>query len=169
MVALVTETVIRWRTLLFSSHDQTFDSFPTSQVSDDELAPFFSNRLKAVEHCCQLWLSCVRKSPHLLSHLLAPLDADEPTGRQPLPAPISCFWDPVPHHLLMVVPQEPFSEGAFRLPSPLNQKSNVLFSSVQFSHLVVSDSLRPHESQHTRPPCTSPTPGVHPDSCPSSQ
>ena len=43
------------------------------------------------------------------------------------------------------------------------------FSSVQFSHSVVSDSLRPHESQHTRPPCPSPTPGVHSDSCPSSR
>ena len=44
-----------------------------------------------------------------------------------------------------------------------------LFSSVQFSHSVVSDSLGPHESQHTRPPCPSPTPGVHSDSHPSSQ
>ena len=43
------------------------------------------------------------------------------------------------------------------------------FSSVQFSRSVVSDSLPPHESQHTRPPCPSPTPGVHPDSRPSSQ
>ena len=42
------------------------------------------------------------------------------------------------------------------------------FSSVQFSCSVVSDSLRPHELQHTRPPCPSPTPGVHPNSCPSS-
>ena len=42
-------------------------------------------------------------------------------------------------------------------------------SSVQFSCSVVSDSLRPHELQHTRPPCPSPTPGVHPDSCPSSR
>ena len=41
-------------------------------------------------------------------------------------------------------------------------------SSVQFSRLVVSDSLRPHESQHARPPCPSPAPGVHSDSCPSS-
>ena len=39
----------------------------------------------------------------------------------------------------------------------------------QISCSVVSDSLRPHESQHTRPPCPSSTPGVHPDSCPSSQ
>jgi len=43
------------------------------------------------------------------------------------------------------------------------------FSSVQFSCSVVSDSLRPHESQHARPPCPSPTPGVHSDSRPSSQ
>ena len=37
--------------------------------------------------------------------------------------------------------------------------------SVQFSHSVLSDSLRPHEAQHTRPPCPSPTPGVHSNSC----
>ena len=43
------------------------------------------------------------------------------------------------------------------------------FSSVQFSRSVKSDSFRPHESQHPRPPCPSPTPGVHPDSRPSSQ
>ena len=47
--------------------------------------------------------------------------------------------------------------------------SSVQFSSFQFSRSVVSDSLRPHESQHARPPCPSPTPGVHSDSCPSSQ
>ena len=39
----------------------------------------------------------------------------------------------------------------------------------QISRSVVSNSLRPHESQHTRPPCPSPTPGVHLDSRPSSQ
>ena len=43
------------------------------------------------------------------------------------------------------------------------------FSSVQFSRSVMSSSLRPHESQDTRPPCPSPTPGVHSDSHPSSQ
>ena len=41
--------------------------------------------------------------------------------------------------------------------------------SVQFSHSVVSNSLRPHESQHARPPCPSPTPGHHSDSRPLSQ
>ena len=44
----------------------------------------------------------------------------------------------------------------------------MLISSVQFSCLVVSDSLRPHESQHTRPPCPSPSPRVHSNSHPSS-
>ena len=47
--------------------------------------------------------------------------------------------------------------------------STECFSSVQFSRSVVSDSLRPHESQHARPPCPSPTPGVHSDSHPLSQ
>ena len=42
-------------------------------------------------------------------------------------------------------------------------------SSVQFSCSVLSYSLRPHESQHTRPPCPSPSTGVHSNSCPSSQ
>ena len=42
-------------------------------------------------------------------------------------------------------------------------------SSVQFSRSVVSNSLQSHESQHTRPPCPSPTPRVHPNPCPSSR
>ena len=41
-------------------------------------------------------------------------------------------------------------------------------SSFQFSRSVVSDFLWPHESQHSKPPCPSPTPGVYPHSCPSS-
>ena len=45
---------------------------------------------------------------------------------------------------------------------------SVQFSSVQFSCSVVSDSLRPCESQHTRPPCPSPAPRVYSNSCPSS-
>ena len=47
--------------------------------------------------------------------------------------------------------------------------SFTLFSSVQFSCSVVSHSLQPHEQQHARPPCPSPTPRVHPNPCPSSQ
>ena len=48
------------------------------------------------------------------------------------------------------------------------QTHNSQFISVQFSHSVMSDSLRPHELQHARPPCPSPTPGVYPNPCPSS-
>ena len=59
------------------------------------------------------------------------------------------------------------------LPSPIRfpelHPNSLQFSSVQFSHSVVSDSLQPHESQHARPPCPSPTPGVHPNSHPLSQ
>ena len=44
-----------------------------------------------------------------------------------------------------------------------------LFSSVQFSRSVMSESLWPHEPQYARPPCPSPTPGVHSNSCPLSR
>ena len=53
------------------------------------------------------------------------------------------------------------------------QKTKIMasspISSVQFNHSVVPDSLRPYEPQHTRPPCPSPTPGVHPNPGPSSR
>ena len=42
----------------------------------------------------------------------------------------------------------------------------ILSYAVKFSHSVVSDSLQPRESQHSRPPCPSPAPRVHPNSCP---
>ena len=47
--------------------------------------------------------------------------------------------------------------------------SSVQFSSLHFSPSVVSESLRPHGLQHARPPCPSPTPGVHSNSCPFNQ
>ena len=58
-------------------------------------------------------------------------------------------------------------------PKSSHHKKTIFFYlsfsfSVQFSLSVVSDSLGPHELQHARPPCPSPTPGVHSNSCPSS-
>ena len=50
--------------------------------------------------------------------------------------------------------------------SPSNMQLQSYSLSVQFSRSVVSDSLRPHGLQHTRPPCASPTSGVYPNSCP---
>ena len=49
-----------------------------------------------------------------------------------------------------------------RLP---NVEHRICLHSVQFSRSVMSDSLRPHGLQHTRPPCPSPTPGVYLNSC----
>ena len=59
----------------------------------------------------------------------------------------------------------------FQLIAGCTQKraNSISIRSDQISRSVVSDSLWPHESQHTRPPCPSPTPGVHWDSRPSSQ
>ena len=51
----------------------------------------------------------------------------------------------------------------------LRDRKAFKYHSVQFSCSVVSDSLRPHELQHAKPPCPSPTPGVHSDSRSSSQ
>ena len=56
----------------------------------------------------------------------------------------------------------------FQKPSKCVSASPVI-GSILFSRSVVSDSLRPHESQQARPPCPSQTPGVHSDSSPSSQ
>ena len=52
---------------------------------------------------------------------------------------------------------------------PLVPPGKPIKTSVQFSHSVVSDSLWPHELQHSRPPCPSPTPRVHSNSRPSSR
>ena len=45
------------------------------------------------------------------------------------------------------------------------QNSAPIYDSVQFSRSVMFNTLRPHELQHTRPPCPSPSSGVHPNSC----
>ena len=57
-------------------------------------------------------------------------------------------------------------QGCISSPCLLNLYAE--FSSVQFSRSVMSNPLRPHESQHARPPCPSPTPGIYSDSRPSS-
>ena len=54
--------------------------------------------------------------------------------------------------------------------NPLNLSIYIiLYIHIQFGRSVLSDCLQPHESQHARPPCPSPTPGVHSNSRPSSQ
>ena len=69
----------------------------------------------------------------------------------------------------MSVPQRGIESGpqAAKAPSPNHWTTKC--SSVQFSSSVVSKSLRPHESQHARSPCPSPTPRVYSNSCPLSR
>ena len=64
------------------------------------------------------------------------------------------------HVLISIDTEKPFDK--------IQHSFMIQFSSVQFSCSVVSDCSRPHELQHARPPCPSPTPGVHSDLCPSS-
>ena len=65
--------------------------------------------------------------------------------------------------------QQAFKPVPASYPVEFPSTPNDTISSVQFSRSVVPDSLRPHEPQHARPPCLSPTPGVHPNPCPSSR
>ena len=67
-------------------------------------------------------------------------------------------------HYTEVWLQEESKDGLHKL-----QGGDLMLLSVQFSCSIVSDSLRPHEPQHARPPCPSPTPRVHPNSCASSR
>jgi len=67
----------------------------------------------------------------------------------------------LPHHLIFLL----IYTCSLISPALKYMKASPDSQSVsQFSHSVVSDSLQPHESQHARPPCPSPTPGVHSDS-----
>ena len=70
--------------------------------------------------------------------------------------------------LLMKMKEESEKVGLKLNVQKMKITASCLISSVHFSLSVVSDSLRPHKSQHARPPCPLPTPGVHPDSHPSS-
>ena len=70
-------------------------------------------------------------------------------------------------HYVYYCGQESLRRNGVALMS--TKESRTQFSSVQFSYSVMSDSLRPHELQHARPPCPSPTPRVHSNSCPLSR
>ena len=77
----------------------------------------------------------------------------------------------IPSHLLLLITIPHPSSGVFPnwFLATFESSTVTSFSSVQFSCLVVSDSLQPHGPQHARPPYTSPTPRVDSNSCPLSQ
>ena len=84
----------------------------------------------------------------------------------------SCSFSALSQFLLILLTSN-FLRKMLHCPFVLDNASFSVFSwhlgSVHFSCSVMSDSLRPHELQHARPPCPSPTPGVHPNGCASSR
>ena len=101
---------------------------------------------------------------HESQHTRPPYPSPAP-GVHPNPCPLSRHCHPTISSSVVPFfscPQSFPASGSF----PMSQLS---YHSVQFSRSVVSDSLRPHELQHARPPCPSPAPGVHPNPCPSSR
>ena len=121
-------------------------------------------------------------------HFLSLLGSEDwPPPKDDWPLLTGCAQWPVPCGIWMLISDEDFSIltsaevpcaqnwRAWFFPSgwvPATCPLTILqhrLSSVQFSRSVVSDSLPPHGLQHARPPCPSPTPGVHSNSCPLSR
>ena len=129
-------------------------------------------------------VSVIHQHGSAIGIYVCPFSLEPPSHLPPYATPLGCHrslvWVPwviqqIPTGCFTYVSVYVFMLLSPFIPTPclpmsvsLFSMSASLFSSVQFSRSVVSDSLQPHESQHTRPPCTSPTPGVHSDSCPSS-
>ena len=93
----------------------------------------------------------------------------------------TAFWVTIPEFLSLFWRTDHFQEdiSLLNVPQPYQSLENhcsgwglfwnsFQFSSVQFNRSVMSASLQPHESRHTRPPCPSPTPGIYSNLCPSS-
>ena len=96
--------------------------------------------------------------PHELQHIRPPCPSPTP-GVHPNPCPSSWWCHPTISSSVIPFSCPQSFPGSFQMSQLLS--SGVSFSSVQFSHSVVSNSLQPHEAQHTRNPCPSPSPGVH--------
>jgi len=79
--------------------------------------------------------------------------------------PFAATWT----DLEIIVPSEMKLERKGQIPYDITYVWNLKYDTVQFSPSVVSDSLRPHEPQHTRPFCPSPTARVYPKPCPLSR
>ena len=96
------------------------------------------------------WVYLWKKQKHKFENIHAP----------------KCSWQ---HYLQMPRHESKVSTTDERIKKMWSILYITMEYSVQFSCSVMSNSLRPHELQHTRPPCPSPTPGVYPNSCPLSR
>ena len=126
------------------------------------------------EHACYLrelgQITSLLEAPVFLSH-----------GRKlfhtPCPQPRESLQRPRSRHSQVSLSSTKYtwvcpwlSPSDLGLRRPSHQHGKPIYEySVQFSRSVMSNSLLPHESQHARPPCPSPTPRVHPNSCPLSR
>ena len=110
--------------------------------------------------------TCIARSLRALLQILSASLKTKPQGIQPKSkSPRSVTLKTLPW---LDLPSTDILMQNHRQPIPSTEDTRFV-SSVQFSRSVVSDSLQPHELQHARPPCPSPTPGVHSHSRPSSQ
>ena len=127
-------------------------------MNKEMLSLFHNKTVKLLSH---IWLFA---TPWIVTYQAPPsmgFSRQECWSGLPFPSP-GDLPDP------RIEPMSPALAGRFFTTEPPG-KPHIGFSTVQFSLSVMSDSLQPHESQHTRPPCPSPTPGVHSDSCPLSR
>ena len=113
---------------------------------------------------CSVAKSCLILFPWTVAHQAPPLSIRFP--RQEYLSGL-LFPSPEDHPDPGTEPVSYALAGEFFTTEP--PREPLIVYSIQFSRPVVSDSLRPHELQHARPPCPSPTPGVHSNSHPSSQ
>ena len=109
------------------------------------------------------WLNNKTKKHHITTSLFCP------KGKiQSRSAIIYQKWTVFLLFILPICTHQVFSDTIYSDIFGNSYMVDISWSSVQFSRSVMSDSLRPHEPQHARPPCPSPTPGVYPNPCPSS-
>ena len=117
-----------------------------------------------LSHFTHVWLSATQWTVACQSHLSMGFSRQEYWSGLPCPPPGDLPDLGIETMSLM----SPVLAGRFFTTSATCEALTLV--SVQlFNHSVVSDSLRPHELQHTRPPCPSPTPGVYSNSCALSQ
>ena len=126
-------------------------------------------RIKTIQtESCYIGLARILHIDYMTPHL----DINQTTHS---PSPLGDIWSPWPvfnKYLLGWFSQNPPPTNPWCFFLVIFQSTDsysALCLSVQFHCSVVSDSLRPHEPQHARPPCPSPTPGVHPNPCPLSR
>ena len=151
--SLGNEEWLLWLLIGWCTSELCFPTSPEYQKHGEEMPFHLPSTQSGTVHCCGIF-----NTLHFLEVVLYSQQNWVHSAESPY---IPCL----PHY------QHPHVKSAtfVTIDGPTLLPKVHSFRSVPFSCSVVSESLRPHESQHARPPCPSPTPGVHSDSCPSRQ